>query len=82
VVFGEFENGLGTHYFDSRGVHRVYGVSFSSGVWRMWRDAPGFSRRFTGTFSDGGETIEGLWRLPGDDTNWNDDLKVSFHRNA
>jgi hypothetical protein len=80
IVFGEFEDGLAMHYFDSRGVHRVYGVSFTDGVWKMWRNAPGFSQRFTGTFGDGGDRIEGLWKLSRDDTSWEDDLKISFLR--
>ena len=83
IVFGEFdEDGLGMHYFDSRGVHRVYGVSFSDGVWRMWREAPGFSQRFTGTFNDDRDTVDGLWKLSRDDANWDDDLKISLRRNA
>lgn len=82
IVFGELDDGLGLHYFDSRGVHRVYGASLSEGVWRMWRNAPGFSQRFTGTFSEDGDTIEGLWKLSRDDTTWDDDLRVSFRRNA
>jgi hypothetical protein len=69
-------------YFDSRGVHRVYGVSFNDRAWRMWRNAPGFSQRFTGTFSDDGDTIDGLWKLSRDDTTWDDDLKISFRRKA
>ena len=85
IVFGEFDEdglGLGMHYFDSRGVHRVYGVSFSEGVWRMWRNAPGFSQRFTGTFNEDGDTIDGLWELSRDDATWDDDLKISLRRNA
>src|SRR5512137_2244976 len=35
-------------YFDSRQVSRVYEMSFSDGIWKMWRDAPGFSQRFQG----------------------------------
>ncbi len=82
IVCGEFGDGLGMHYFDSRGVYRVYGVSFSDSIWRMWRNAPGFSQRFTGTFSDDGDTIDGLWKLSRDETTWDDDLKISFRRNA
>jgi hypothetical protein len=78
---GEFEDGLSMHYFDSRGVHRVYGVSFGDGVWRMWRNAPGFSQRFVGTISDDGDIIDGLWKLSRDDTTRDDDLKISFLRN-
>src|SRR5438128_4885324 len=41
---GEAESGLSMHYFDSRGVFRVYGVSIDDAL-RIWRDAPGFSQR-------------------------------------
>src|SRR5262245_21670692 len=27
-------------YFDSRGVSRIYQMSFSDGVWKLWRDFP------------------------------------------
>jgi hypothetical protein len=35
--------GYTRHYFDSRGVVRVYSMDFSGGVWRLLRDSPGFS---------------------------------------
>jgi hypothetical protein len=79
IVFGADDDELSMHYFDSRGVHRVYGVTFDDGVWRMWRHAPGFSQRFTGTFEDG-DTIAGLWKLSRDDTTWDDDLQITFRR--
>src|SRR4030095_12011452 len=41
------------HYFDSRGVYRLYNASIDDGSWRFWRDAPGFSPRFRGTVVDG-----------------------------
>jgi hypothetical protein len=63
IVFGADDDGLSMNYFDSRGVHRIYGVSFSDRVWRMWRHAPGFSQRFTGRLSDDGNTIDGLWKV-------------------
>jgi hypothetical protein len=68
------------NYFDSRGVHRAYAVSFGDGIWRMWRHAPGFSQKFTGRVSDDGDTIEGLWKLSRDDTTWDDDLATTFRR--
>jgi hypothetical protein len=80
IVFGADNDELSMHYFDSRGVHRVYEVSFVDRVWRMWRNAPGFSQRFTGTFEDDGDTIAGLWKLSRDDTTWDDDLQVTFRR--
>ncbi len=47
------------HYFDSRGVCRVYETPVSDEHWQWWRDAKGFSQRFTGRFADGGHTIVG-----------------------
>lgn len=71
---------LSMHYFDSRGVHRVYRADASEGEWRIWRDAPGFSQRFTGTFSDDGSTLSGLWELSRDDSTWADDLQITYRR--
>src|SRR4029079_4439973 len=31
------------HYFDERCFTRLYQVSFEDGIWRVWRDHPGFS---------------------------------------
>lgn len=80
VVIGAPTEALSMHYFDSRGVHRVYEVSLSEGVWRMWREAPGFSQRFTGTFCDDGDTISGLWELSRDGSSWDDDLEITYRR--
>jgi hypothetical protein len=33
-------------YSDDRGVSRVYEMSFSEGLWQLWRNTPGFSQRF------------------------------------
>ena len=80
IVFGADDEGLCMNYFDSRGVHRVYRVSLSDGVWRMWRHAPGFSQTFEGRVSDDAGTIEGLWKLSRDDSTWDDDLAITFRR--
>jgi hypothetical protein len=71
---------LSMHYFDSRGVFRVYDVSVDDEAWRLWRDAPGFSQRFTGAFTDGGDTIDGHWQLRRDDIHWDDDLEIIYRR--
>jgi len=67
-------------YFDSRGVHRIYGVSMSEGVWRMWRHSPGFSQKFNGRPSPDGRTVDGLSKLSRDDSTWDDDLAITFRR--
>jgi hypothetical protein len=71
---------LSMHYFDSRGVFRVYAASIDDAAWRMWRDAPGFSQRFAGTFADENDTIAGAWQLCTDDKTWQDDLKITYRR--
>jgi hypothetical protein len=70
---------LSMHYFDSRGVFRLYSASIEEGVWRIWRNAPGFSQRFTGTF-DNDDTLEGLWQCSADDATWEDDLRINYRR--
>ena len=82
AVFGVTDEQLSMHYFDSRGVYRVYAVSLSEVTWRFSRDAPGFSQRFTGTFSDDGNTITGLSKLSQDGSTWDDDLAITYRRAA
>jgi len=79
-VIGPATEGLSMHYFDSRGVFRVYEVDVSEDVWRMERDEPGFAQRFSGTFSDDGDTMSGLWKLSRDGSSWDDDLAITYRR--
>ena len=78
-VIGDTD-GLRMHYFDSRGVHRLYEVGFGDNTWEMSRDAPGFDQKFSGTFEDGGDTISGLWKLSEDNATWADDLQITYRR--
>ena len=71
---------LRMHYYDSRGVFRVYEASIDDVSWRFWRDAPGFSQRFTGRLADGGDTIAGQSQLRKDDVHWVDDLSITYRR--
>jgi hypothetical protein len=82
AVLGVTDDQLSMHYFDSRGVYRVYALSLSEGTWRFSRDAPGFSQRFTGTFSDDGNTITGRSELSKDGSTWADDLLITYRRAA
>jgi ketosteroid isomerase-like protein len=68
------------HYFDSRGVERVYGMSLRDGEWRLWRDGPEFSQRFTGTFSADGTTITGAWEMAADGTTFEHDFDLVYTR--
>jgi hypothetical protein len=67
-------------YFDARGVSRVYQMSFANGVWRQWRDAPGFAQRFAGTFGEDGNTITATWEASTDGTTWEHDFDLTFTR--
>jgi hypothetical protein len=69
---------LRQHYFDSRGVIRVYEVSLRDNVWRLWRDSPDFSQRFSGTFSDDGRRITGRWEKSSDGSNWEHDFDLTY----
>ena len=48
--------------------------------WKVWRMSPGFSQRLTGRFSDGGDTISGVWELCTDDIHWANDLAITYRR--
>src|SRR4026208_2111885 len=63
----------GMLYFDSGGVSRLYKMTFSGGIWTLWRDFPGFSQRFNGTFSDDGKVITAYWEKSTDGSNWERD---------
>jgi hypothetical protein len=82
TVVGVTDGELSMHYFDSRGVYRVYAASLDQQTWRYWRDAsaPDFSQRFTGTFSADGNTITGRGQLCRDGSTWEDDLVLDYRR--
>ena len=69
------------HYFDPRGVHRVFAVDITPKSWRFWNDAPGFSQRVTHTLSDDDSTINGQAELSRDDgATWENDLAIAYRR--
>jgi hypothetical protein len=63
---------------DSRGISRIYQMSLSDGVWKLWRDAAGFSQRFMGTFSSDGRTISGRWEKSTDGSHWEPDFDLTY----
>jgi hypothetical protein len=73
------------HYFDSRGVARLYAMTFEGGVWTLTREAPDFTplsfqQRFAGTFGEDGNTIAGAWELNRDDAGWEHDFDLTYRR--
>jgi hypothetical protein len=67
-------------YFDERKVSRKYDVSFEDNVLKWWRNVPGFSQRYSWTFTDDDNTITGKGELNKDGTNWERDLDQTFTR--
>jgi hypothetical protein len=67
-------------YTDDRDVQRIYAMSLADGVWKLWRDGAPFSQRFTGTFSEDGNTITGQWELARDGTTWETDFNLTYRK--
>ena len=67
-------------YYDSRGVSRLYAMTFADGVWQMHREAPGFLQRFVATINADGTSISGRWDKSSDGSNWQHDLDWSYQR--
>lgn len=67
-------------YSDERGVTRIYQMSLEDGIWKMWRDAPGFLQRMTATISSDGNTITSHGELSRDGKHWEQDLNVTYTR--
>jgi hypothetical protein len=73
------------HYFDERGVARVYEMSLVNGVWQLERTKPdfspfAFSQRFTGSISGDGERIDGVWEVAEDHKTWRKDFDLIYTR--
>jgi hypothetical protein len=69
-------------YYDSRGVSRVYQMSFDGGVWRMWREAPGFWQRFSATVGADGDSLRGAWEKSPDGSTWEHDFDIVYTRSV
>jgi hypothetical protein len=74
----ESGDGLVLEYFDSRGVRRTYGVSLEDGVWRMWRDQPGFDQRFSAKLER--DFFEGVFEVAETPGDWQEDMRVIYRR--
>jgi hypothetical protein len=75
------------HYFDTRGVVRVYEMTLDDGSWKLERNKEDFSpldfsQRFTGTFSDDGKTIEGTWEIAHDHATYEKDFDITYRKIA
>ena len=75
---GEQPGTFSQHYYDSRGVARVYHMTLDGGEWKIWRQAPGFWQRYTGMISDDGTTITGAWEGSPDGREWTHDFGLTY----
>ena len=83
AMIGAAEGGtFAQHYYDSRGVHRIYEMSLEDEVWRLWRDSPGFAQRFVGRFSDDRQVIAGAWEKSPDGVRWEHDFAMTYRKVA
>ena len=78
-------DGFTQHYFDSRGVVRLYEMTFDGRIWTLARDKPDFSplnfaQRFTGELSPSGDRIDGHWDITNDAGEYMLDIELTYTR--
>jgi hypothetical protein len=78
IGLGESDGTFQQHFFDSRGVHRIYEMTLDDGVWTLWRYHPGFSQRYEGRVSEDGKAIEGRWEKQLDSGHWEIDFDLTY----
>jgi hypothetical protein len=85
VVLTQADGSYVQHYFDARGVARIYAMTFDGRTWVLERTAPDlspldFQQRFIGRFSDDRATIDGEWQTSADGREWSRDFGVTYVR--
>lgn len=83
--YDEGRDTLLQHYFDSRGVARVYEMTLENGVWTLERTKADFSpyefaQRFEGHFSEDGRRIDGTWFISTDKHHYEKDFDLNYIR--
>jgi hypothetical protein len=84
VAVNSDTDGYTQHYFDSRGVVRLYAMTLEDGKWTLLRNTPDFtpldfSQRFAGTFSPDGKVIRGTWEI-NEGKGWRKDFDLTYWR--
>lgn len=84
IIGADEAGGYAMHYFDSRGVARVYAMSLDDRAWTLAREPSGprsdFWQRWIGEFSEDGKTITGRWEKSDDGTDWEVDFHLTYAR--
>ena len=79
------DDGYLQHYFDSRGVVRLYEMDVDGAEWTLTRLTADFSpldfaQRWISRFSDDGDTITGRWETSPDGREWALDFELTYRR--
>jgi hypothetical protein len=79
------DDGYLQHYFDSRGVVRLFEMDVDGAEWTLTRMTPDFSpldfvQRWISRFSDDGDTITGRWETSPDGREWALDFHLTYRR--
>ncbi len=70
-----------SHYFDSRGVARVYDSRVEGRTWTLSRADEDFHQRFIGELAQDGRAVEGRWELSNDEgAAWEHDFDMNLRR--
>jgi hypothetical protein len=82
---GAGSDGYVQHYFDARGVARIYEMQFGDGEWTLWRTKADFTalsirQHFRGVFSEDANTISGEWQSAREGQPWERDFDVTYTR--
>ncbi|MCD9872685.1 hypothetical protein [Streptomyces guryensis] len=78
--------GYTQHYYDARGVVRLYAMTFAEGAWQLLRETPDFSpldfrQRFTAQVGEDGDSIRGVWEMWRDGSEgYQRDFSLSYRR--
>ncbi|HVY19622.1 MAG TPA: hypothetical protein VHA70_06030 [Bauldia sp.] len=78
----EGDEHLSQQYFDSRGVHRIYRVTFDGTTLVTERKAPGFNQRLHALLSHDGSMLAGVSQLDANGSGYVDDLSFTYRRLA
>ncbi|MEU1982717.1 hypothetical protein [Nocardia sp. NPDC019395] len=68
---------------DSNGDRRIFNGAFTGPLWRVWRDAPGYSQRLTGNLDETGNTLRATWERSDaefDPRTWEHELDIVYTR--
>jgi hypothetical protein len=68
------------HYYDSRGVARVYHMTLEGDLWTLSREAPGFCQRYLATISPDSTVMTGAWEKSADRHEWEYDFGLTYRK--